>query len=279
MVIRRRGQRLRSLTPMIFGVFFLVLFSSAASANFKIPEQPDGYVTDHAALLSPSTRNQLEAYLNDFEAKTSTQIAVAIFPSLEGGSLEDISIRLAQKWKIGQKGRNNGVLFLIFKEDRKIRIEVGYGLEGVLTDALSSQIIRNEVAPYFRMGDYASGVIEGVKAICTATQGEYQALPAQQNNDATALVKVIGLLILIILILDFVRYGVYRSQHLGQKNSYSFFEWFFLFAIFWLILRALLTSRGSSSWSSRGGGGGYSGGGFSGGGGGSFGGGGASGRW
>lgn len=250
------------------------LFGTTLWADFQIPEKPDGYVSDRAALLSPQAKLQLETQLREFERETSNQIVVATFPSMEGGSLEDISMSIAQKWKAGQKDRNNGVLFLIFKEDRRMRIEVGYGLEGVLTDALSAQIIRNEVTPYFREGEYEGGILSGVRAILSATKGEYQALAPKPNEGTIELIKMILLIALIIFTIDFIRYAVYWRAHRGYQGAYRFWEWFFTFAILWLILRAILTSRSRSGWSSGSGGGG----GFSGGGG-SFGGGGASGRW
>ncbi len=277
--VRDRRNNKWIFLSFIAAAFFISL-SCSAWADFQIPEKPDGYVSDRAALLSPQAKLQLDADLREFERQTSNQIVVATFPSMEGGSLEDISIRIAQQWKIGQKDRNNGVLFLIFKDDHQMRIEAGYGLEGVLTDALSSQIIRNEVTPYFRAGEFENGIISGVRAILSATKGEYQANAAAQNNGGGALLKMILLIIGVILIIDLVRYSTYWNGHRGYTGAYSFWEWFFTFAILWLILRALLTSRGGSSWSSRGGGGGgYSGGGGFSGGGGSFGGGGASGRW
>lgn len=272
----RWGQRLCSLLPL----FLLVLLGTSKPpfAQFQIPEKPDGYVTDHAALLSVAVKQQLEEKLRAFESATSNQVVVAIFPEMDGGSLEDISIRMATQWKIGQKGRNNGVLFLIFRDDHQMRIEVGYGLEGVLTDAVSSQIIRRIVVPQFRNGNFEQGIMDGVNAIFAATQGEYQALPEKQDDGSAATLKVFFGIIFAILAIDFIRYGIYAGQHKAYKSRYTFWEWFFLFAIFWMILRAILTSRGSSNWSSGGRGGGYSGGGFSGGGG-SFGGGGSSGRW
>lgn len=257
--------------------FFWAISACPLWADFQIPEKPDGYITDRAALLSIPTRQQLEIQLHEFELQTSTQVVVATFRSMEGGSLEDISIRIAQQWKIGQKDRNNGVLFLIFKDDRQMRIEVGYGLEGVLTDALSAQIIRNEVVPYFRSGEYESGILSGVRTILSAVKGEYQAAAATQTDGNAALIKLMLFVIGLVLAVDLFRYGVYWKTHHGYKGAYRFWEWFFMFAILWLILRALLTSRSRSGWSS-GSGSGYSGGGFSGGGG-SFGGGGASGRW
>ena len=252
---------------MPFRRIFFILFSgllllarSSAAFALKIPERPDGYVTDQAGLLSDQTKYQLEAVLKNFKDHTSNQITVVTFPSLEGESLEDYSIRLAQKWKVGQKKKDNGVIFLIFKNDRKMRIEVGYGLEGVLTDALSSQIIRNIVAPEFKKGDYERGVLLGVQALMKATQGEFH--QARRN--------------------DFEN----KRQDPGGILFYFFFVAFILFL--------MSTSRrytgsmgigtrsgwgiGGGSWGGGGFSGGGGGGGFSGGGGG-FGGGGASGGW
>ena len=260
----------------LLAVFCLIVgLAYSGHADFKISEKPEGYVTDRAALLSVAARQALESQLHEFELQTSNQVVVATFPSLEGESLEDLSIRIAQKWKIGQKNRDNGVLFLVFKDDRQMRIEVGYGLEGVLTDALSAQIIRNEVTPYFRQGQYEGGVLNGIKAILSAAQGEYQPMSSAQNDGGASFWKLIFWIIGVVLVIDLIRYSAYMKTHQGYKGRYGFWEWFFMFAILWLILQALLTSRSGSGWSSgrRGGGGGFSGGG------GSFGGGGASGRW
>ncbi len=262
--------------------FFLLGFvlastcSFSAFAEFQIPDKPDGYVTDTIGLLSPQSRGQIESALRQFEAETSNQVVVAIFSTLDGFSLEDVSIRMAQKWKAGQKGRDNGVLFLVFRDDRQMRIEVGYGLEGVLTDLLCSQIIRNDVVPHFRSGDYERGIFEGVRAIMDAARGEYQPMTAvQQNNDGSAF-AILFAIVVVVFFADLIRYGVYAKTHAASQR-YGFWEWFFLFAILWFILRILIESSlrsGGRGWSSGGG----SSGGFSGGGG-SFGGGGASGRW
>ncbi len=259
-----------------FAVLCLIVgWACPSHADFKIPEKPEGYVADRAALLSVGARQALESQLHEFELQTSNQVVFATFPSLEGEPLEDLSIRIAQKWKIGQKNRDNGVLFLVFRDDRQMRIEVGYGLEGVLTDVLSAQIIRNEVTPYFRQGQYEGGVLNGIKSILSATQGEYQPMASAQDEGGASLFKLIFWIIGTVLAIDFIRYSAYAKTHKGYKGKYSFWEWFFMFAIVWVILRALITSRSGSGWSSQRGGGG---GGFSGGGG-SFGGGGASGRW
>jgi len=122
-------------------------------------------VNDHAGLLQPSERQRLESFLAEREAATGTQMAIALFRSLEGESLEDVANRLFQKWRLGHKGLDNGVLLVVFVQDRKLRIEVGYGLEAVLTDAEADQIIRNAIAPRFREQRYAAGLEAAVVAV------------------------------------------------------------------------------------------------------------------
>jgi uncharacterized protein len=126
---------------------------------------PSARVNDYAGLLSASDRQQLETHLAERERATGAQMVVAIFPSLEGESLEDFSIRLAERWRVGQKGLDNGVILLVFAKDRKVRLEVGYGLEGALPDAVAGQIIRDSIAPAFREGRYAAGLERAVKAV------------------------------------------------------------------------------------------------------------------
>jgi uncharacterized protein len=122
--------------------------------------------------LIPADRAQaLEERLARFEAETGHQIAVLTIPSLKGDSLEDFSIRVAESWKIGKKGFDNGVILLIARDDRRLRIEVGYGLEGVMPSALASQIIREVITPPFRSGDYVGGIEDGVDAIMKVARG------------------------------------------------------------------------------------------------------------
>src|SRR3990167_2391333 len=149
----------------------LLLACTSVAAAFKIPPPPRTLVSDFADILSPAFESKLESILLEFEQKTANQIAVATFPSLEGDNLEDSSIRIAEAWKPGKIERDNGVLLLVFRDDRAIRIEVGYGLEAVLTDALSQSIIRDDIIPSFRQGQFEEGILAGVTAIAEATEG------------------------------------------------------------------------------------------------------------
>jgi len=251
--MRKRGQA-TFVGKVVCPLFFVFIFSLALPVLFalKVPPRADGYVTDRAGFLSPSEKAQLEATLRAFDAKTSNQVVVATFPSLEGEMLEDFSMRLAEAWKAGQKRKDNGVIFLIFKNDRKMRIEVGYGLEGVLTDALSGQIISRVVAPYFRNGDYSGGILAGTNAIMKATQGEFKGVPQRNRQNAGA--RLVVFFAFFVLFHLFARMNSRRIG--GPRGRGGFF----------------LPMGGGF----RSGGGGF--GGFSGGGGG-FGGGGASGGW
>ena len=134
-----------------------------------------GRVVDLAGVLPPAVAEELSANLQAHEAKTTNQVAVLIVPSLEGEPLFDLSHRVATTWNLGRKGTDNGALLLIAIKDRKVRVEVGYGLEGVLTDARSAQIIRNEIVPRFRMGDFSGGITAGVQAILKTIEGTYNA--------------------------------------------------------------------------------------------------------
>ncbi|HKN87573.1 MAG TPA: TPM domain-containing protein [Nitrospiraceae bacterium] len=143
-----------------------------------------GRVVDLANLLPTDVAASLSAELAEHERKTGNQIAVLTLPSLEGESLEEFSHRVATTWKLGRKGNDNGVLLLVVPGERRIRIEVGYGLEGTLTDAKSSQIIRREIVPHFKSGDFASGISAGVEAIMATIEGSYTATqePSRQST-------------------------------------------------------------------------------------------------
>ena len=131
-----------------------------------------GRINDSAGLLSQEQSSQLEAELAQFENATGHQVAVLTLATLEGDSLEDFSIRVAEAWKIGHKGNDNGVMLIVAHDDRKIRIEVGYGLEGVLPDAVAYRIIQEVIIPRFRDRDFAGGIESGVSAIIQAIRGE-----------------------------------------------------------------------------------------------------------
>ena len=272
-------------------LFFLfnLLFSTTVFA-LQIPEKPQSYVNDYARLLSDNARDQIENTLADFEKATSNQVVVAIFPSLEGEALEDFSIRLAEKWKVGSKKYSNGIMLLIFKEDRKIRIEVGYGLEGSLPDMVASQIIRNEITPAFREGNFDKGVADAVQAIIAATRGEYKAGTQGADDPVQKYSGALFILLVFFMVLPLICYiavflfclavfGFPLGLFIGLTVA---FVLFLLRAFFTSLSGQTIRSSGTGFWGGGFGGGGFSGGGFSGGfsgGGGGFGGGGASGGW
>jgi uncharacterized protein len=231
----------------------------------EMPGPTGKYVSDLASLLNDSDRQRIEDRLEQYEKQTTNQVVVVIFPSLEDENLEDFSNRLYEAWQIGQKNRDNGVLLAIFVKERRVRIEVGYGLEGVLTDALSSRIIRSELAPEFQAGRYASGIERAVIAIQKAIGGEYKAEPQQQPPPQ--ITKYLPFLFLILLII-ISNISSRRRNGPGRRKRSGFDDW-------WMIPGGRWGSGGGGFGGGFGGGGG---GGFSGGGGGS-GGGGASGGW
>jgi uncharacterized protein len=167
--------RIESQFRRIGSILVFSLLVSAIATRAAALEVPrlKGHVNDYAAMLSTASQRQLEALLVDFEQKELTQIVVLTIPSLQGDALEDFSIRVAEAWKIGQQNLDNGAILLIAKNDRKIRIEVGYGLEGRLTDLLSGRIIRNVIAPQFKSGQFEQGITGGVAAMIDAVRGEY----------------------------------------------------------------------------------------------------------
>lgn len=162
---------------------FLALSFLAAAASGWTLDVPylSGRINDNAHLLDAAASSRLTAELKDFEAKSGHQVVVLTLPSLEGEVLEDFSVKIAKTWKLGRKGKDDGVLLLIAKNDRKMRIEVGYGLEGELPDALAGRIIRSEITPRFRAGDFPGGVSAGVHAVIGALSGSYSP-PAEPSG-------------------------------------------------------------------------------------------------
>jgi uncharacterized protein len=265
-------------------------FTVLTAFSLKVPAAPESWVNDYAGIISRDTKDRLDNYLENFEQEKGVQIFVAAFPSLEGDSLEDFSMRLAEKWKVGPKSSDKGVILLVIKDDNKIRIEVGYGLEGDLTDAKSSEIIRNVIAPYFKEGDYDGGITAGIEAIVKTLSGE--SVQGAESSEGTRgyyslnkekIIKIAAVIIcafILFFIIDLLRYFGYASGRKNYGHRYSFFEWLLIFSITLAILKLifymfLMRGRGFGGGGSGWGGGG----GFSGGGGGSFGGGGASGGW
>ena len=156
-------------------IFLLLFFTHSllALSQRAIPPHGGVWVRDEASLLSPAAVGQLEAILKGYRDSTSNQIALYIIPTLDGDDIDDYANRVFTEWKLGDEKKDNGVLWLIAVNDRKQRIEVGLGLEGNLTDALSSRINRNEVAPYFREGNYDAGIQAGLTGIMKAIEGTY----------------------------------------------------------------------------------------------------------
>lgn len=281
-------------------VLLCLLLTAAPGLALDVP-QLKGRVNDYAAILAPATVAQLENSLSIFEQEQSTQIVVLTVTSLEGDSLEDFSLRVAEKWQPGQKDRDNGALLLIAKNDRKIRIEVGYGLEGALTDLVAGRIIRDVITPQFRNGNFDQGVINGTAAMMAAVKGEFTADQPQgsagsPNNDPG------GLIVPLLIGMFFIGRVFGRHKILTAAIGSVAAPLLGLFALGpqWLIILALIpigfiaglvlatlataagAGRSGGPWISSGGGFGGSSGGFSGGfggGGGGFGGGGASGGW
>ena len=277
-----------------FAFILLGLCFAGAAQALSIPKKPDAYVNDYARILSDDARQKLEQTLADFERTTSNQIVVAIFENLEGESLEDYSIRLAQSWKIGSKKNDNGVILLIFKDDRKVRIEVGYGLEGALPDAMADQIIRHEITPAFREGRYDQGVTAAVNAIILATKGEYKAAASFSEGDRIQ--KIAPYLFFALVAFMLVPLVCYTMVLVGSVIFFGLPLGLGFGVLATLLLECLrrlafarlgqtISGRRGGTWGGGGfaggsfGGGGFSGGGFGGGGGGSFGGGGSSGGW
>jgi uncharacterized protein len=251
-------------------ILFVCLVVGSVSHAIGVPEKPPKYVVDLAGIIDDATENRLNGYLQELEQKTTAQEVILTIPSLEGASIEDFSITIAHdKWKLGQKGKDNGVLLLISLNDRKYRIEVGYGLEGLLPDSLVGSLGRDLLVPYFKKGDYSTGIFTAAVAIAdkiadaSGVQIEgmpaikYSTKPAEKGEPAGIFNTIVTVAFLIILGILFI------------KNPRLF------------LMLLLFSSMGGrrGSW---GGGGGFGGGGFGGfggGGGGGFGGGGASGGW
>ncbi|HYY31348.1 MAG TPA: TPM domain-containing protein [Chthoniobacterales bacterium] len=251
-------------------VGFIVLFA-ARLLGADIPPKPAHYFNDYAALVSPQTAQKLDRQLEDFERETSNQILVVIYKSLpQDAALEDFAEDTFRAWKPGQQGKNNGAILFLFVNDRRARIQTGYGLEGALPDAICKRIISDELAPRFKTGDFDGGLTAAVNAMIAATRGEYKGsgrTVAEMHGQAAKSKDQLANFGIFIFIVAFILLIFLRNLRRGTVISHSERPggtWYF--------------GGGGGGGFFGGGGGGGGGGGFTGGGGDS-GGGGASGNW
>jgi len=257
----------KSIILLIFGLFFFTTIQPGLAD--KIPAKPANPVVDLAGIIDDAVETKVNRFLRELEGKTSAQMAILTVKSLGGQTIEDFSLAVAHdQWKLGQKGKDNGVLLVVALNPRKYRIEVGYGLEGALPDSLVGGIGREYLVPYFKKGDYSTGIYSATIVIANEIASDagvkISGMPAVQktspikkgNRAGGPFGKIISLVFFLIMLIIFI------------KNPRSFLAL--------LLLSSMGGRRGP--WSGSGGGFGGGGGGFGGGGGG-FGGGGASGGW
>jgi uncharacterized protein len=257
-IARRNGRSTR-----LIAVALLALLVQSIHAAEVIPPKPAAYFNDYAGVVSQEAAHRLNEQLAQFERETSDQVVVAVFPKMQSDSdVADYTQRVAQAWGVGQKDRRNGVVLFVFTGDRKMFIQVGYGLEGALPDITAFDITEYHIKPYFRVGDYEGGLATGIDLICKAILGEYKG-SGKTAAEQRGTTKASGLLFFVI----FVIVLIVISRVMRRLGGYGY-----------------SSGRGGPIFFPMGGGGGGSssrGGGFSGfgGGGGSFGGGGAGSSW
>lgn len=246
---------MRLRAPLLFAAFLLLALQGLAQPVFAALDFPalSGRVVDTANILSSADESRLTKQLASHEQATSNQLVVVTLPALQGTAIEDFGYQLGRHWGIGQEGRNNGVLLIVAPNERKVRIEVGYGLEGDLPDAITKSIIENEILPAFRSEDYPRGIAAGVDAIIEAIAGAYEPVEKKAPDQTTW--KIIFVILLVIGIGVNIYFGDFFSQQGGRRG------------------RDRLGGGGFGGGGFGGGGGGFSGGG------GGFGGGGSSGSW
>jgi uncharacterized protein len=292
------------------GLCLVVLLIAATATALQVPVL-GGRVVDDAHLLTPDTRQRVEERLANLEQATGAQVVVLTVPSLDGDSIEDLSMRAVDEWKLGRKDVDNGVLLTVAVAERRVRIEVGYGLEGSIPDIIAGRIIDQQIRPAFREGDYAGGIEKAVTTIAGLIDGTTEAPPPVARSSGPKGGEAAGAGLFVFVVLSVFAFQALFSKGAGAWLLYVFLVpfWFVFPAVLvgpriaglgvlaWLVgfplLRLLIwrTGFGTSfrsahpgwvstrGWSSSSGGGGWSGGGGFSGGGGSFGGGGASGGW
>ncbi|HET7434041.1 MAG TPA: TPM domain-containing protein [Thermoanaerobaculia bacterium] len=266
------------MRPLRF--FFLLLLLAASAFALDVPPRPEYHFTDRASVVNDADAQAIDRKLAAFEQQSGAQFIVYVMPSLEGESVEDFTQRCVDEWKVGQKKYDNGLVMFVFINDRKIRIATGYGVEGSMTDAFSSRVIRDVMAPYFQKGDYTGGINAGVDAITAKiTKNEEPVAPLQprtqpssqgggQQSDLSPMT-----ILIILFVIFFVVVPMFSRRRRGGGCGGCFFPWFFFPGG-----GGGITFGGGGGGFGGGGGSSWGGGGFSGGGG-SFGGGGATGGW
>ena len=250
---------------------FLLLWCKPLWSQFEIPEKPtvQASVYDYVDLLDAQQKKTLSQKLVRYSDSTSTQIVIIIIASTQGENINYLGAQWGQKWGIGQKGKDNGILIILARDDRKIAINTGYGVEGSLTDALSKRIIENSILPEFRTGDYYGGLDKGSDVIFQVLTGEFQEDRTFENSEGFPFSSVLPFIIFMVIL--FILWSRKGGNNNGPGGRRGLSPWDMI------ILSNMGRSSGGFGKSS---GGGFSGGGFGGGfGGGGFGGGGASGGW
>ena len=270
----RRGRRKQHARRVRFPAIIIAIALVALSAHAAevMPPKPAGYFNDYANVVSSSAAQRFNEQLAQFERETSNQVVVAILPRMQSDSdAADYGQRIAQAWEVGSKSKRNGVLLLVFVADRKISIQVGYGLEGALPDATAYDIRAFQITPHFRSGDYEGGIAAGINSIIQAIRGEYKGtgktVREGPNNKSSPIPFIIFFVIFAIVL-----YRTSKANRAGRRGGYRYSGFGGPYTGGW----SGGSGGGWSSGGSSGGGGGFSG--FSGGGG-SFGGGGSSGGW
>lgn len=211
---------------------------------YESPGKPTGYVNDFAGVLSSDTKATLEASLDEFEKSTSNQISVVIIPNMKDKNgnedyIENFAEKLFKEWGIGTAGRDNGVLLLVAMEERTVRIEVGYGLEGALTDLKSGRIVDGLIVPKFKNEDYAGGIVSGVDAIMGEIKGEYSVMddPAANGEDDTSIGEIISFGFFIFLNILFAMgralRSVGKSHRIWPGGAFGLFLAVLFGLIFW----------------------------------------------
>ncbi|NQY68262.1 MAG: TPM domain-containing protein, partial [Flavobacteriales bacterium] len=206
---------------IIFAALAIFISTSTSAQNYPEQSNPPRLVNDYAKILGEAQKNQLEQKLVAYNNATSTQIAVVIINSLEGNDIGMYATELGQKWGIGQKGKDNGLVILISKSDRKMFIATGYGMEGVLPDALAKRIVENIMKPNFRNGDFFGGIDQATTAIIKLAEGEFTAenIPGRQTRGRKKTSFLPLILILLVMIgMPLMRYKSYKRSHMSNSN-------------------------------------------------------------